>query len=75
MPIESQEVIEALARLNKFQHYTEIREGANAFAYCAHHIHLDRAVFLKVIYLNQEEQDSILREPRLLENGGDVVEN
>lgn len=66
MPIESQEVIEALIRLNKFQHFTEIREGANAFTYRAHHIHLDRPVFLKVIYINEEDQDSILREPRLL---------
>jgi serine/threonine protein kinase len=66
MPTESEEVIEALARLNKFQHFAEIREGANAFAYRAHHIHLDRPVFLKVIYLDAENQDSILREPRLL---------
>ena len=66
MPIESQEVIEALTRLNKFQNFDEIREGVNAFTYCAHHIHLDRPVFLKVIYLNEEDQDSILREPRLL---------
>jgi serine/threonine protein kinase len=66
MPIESQEVIEAVTRLNKFQHFTEIREGANAFTYRAHHIHLDRPVFLKVIYINEEDQDSILREPHLL---------
>ena len=66
MPIESQQVIDALIHLNKFEDYTEIREGANAFTYRAHHIHLDRPVFLKVIYLGGEDQDSILREPRLL---------
>ena len=66
MPIESQEVVEALTRLNKFQNFNEIKEGANAFTYRADHIHLGRPVFLKVIYLNEEDQDSILREPRLL---------
>ncbi len=62
MYIQTQQVKEALRGLNKFEIINEINEGANAFAYRAKHIHLDRPVFLKVIYLDKEDQDSILRE-------------
>ena len=66
MPLESEKVRDALLRLNKFDVVAEIKEGMNAFAYRANHTHLNRPVFLKVIYLGKEEHDSILREPRLL---------
>ncbi len=66
MPIQTQQVKEAILGLNKFNVIGEINEGANAFAYRANHIHLNRQVFLKIVYLDPDDQDSILREPRLL---------
>jgi len=66
MPVDSQQIKQVLAGLNKFQLVREINEGMNAFAFSARHIHLDRPVFLKIIFLGREEQESILAEPQLL---------
>ncbi len=57
---------EAIQRLNKFDSLEDINEGGNSYAFCSMHRQLQSKRFLKAIYLSNDEQDSILREPRTL---------
>jgi serine/threonine protein kinase len=65
MPSKS-EVKQAVENLGRFSIKEEIDEGANAFAFRASDLLLQRDVFLKVIYYSPERASDLLREPRVL---------
>ncbi|HOX01891.1 MAG TPA: protein kinase [Candidatus Paceibacterota bacterium] len=71
-------MLEIIEALGKFDNLEEIREGANSYAFSARHRHLDQPRFLKLIYLPEDDPDSILREPKTLVaalEGGPPCEN
>jgi serine/threonine protein kinase len=60
------EMINAINALGKFEILHEINEGANCYAYCARHKHLNENRFLKLIDLPKGYTDLVLKEPRAL---------
>lgn len=62
----SYEVKQAVESSGRFSIKDEIEEGANAFAFKAFDLLLQRDVFLKVIYYSPERASDLLREPRVL---------
>lgn len=59
-----EEIQELIANTGKYELQGENTEGANAYAFRAHHLLLNQPVFLKVLVGSQEEE--FLAEPRLL---------
>jgi eukaryotic-like serine/threonine-protein kinase len=57
---------DAINALGKFEILHENNEGANCYAYCARHKHLNENRFLKVIDLPKGYTDLVLKEPRTL---------
>lgn len=60
------EMIDAINALGKFEILHENNEGANCYAYCATHKHLNEKRFLKVIDLPKGYTNLVLKEPRAL---------
>jgi serine/threonine protein kinase len=56
----------ALGNSGKFQILREFTEGQNAYSFKAHHIHLNRDVFLKVYPYSDSMAADVLREPRTI---------
>jgi serine/threonine protein kinase len=56
----------ALASLGKFQILREFTEGQNAHSFKAHHVHLNRDVFLKFYPYSHSMAADVLREPRTI---------
>lgn len=57
---------EALEADGKFRILAETEQGANSFAYKAHHRQLDQDRFIKCIEIPKGYEDSILKEPKHL---------
>lgn len=64
MPTSEVEV--AVEKLGKFQILEQFTEGQNAHSFKAHHIHLDRLVFLKLFDYSDVMANDVLREPRTI---------
>lgn len=62
---ESEDVIRLVQNTGKYQIISENNEGANAYAFVAKHIPLDREVFLK-IYATPRDEPTIFNEPKIL---------
>jgi len=60
----SEAIRQLIAATNKYRLDSENEEGANAYAYRAHHLPLDQPVFLKVI--DADTSKDLFSEPRLL---------
>ena len=64
MSTDLQEVRQLIAATGKYKLEAENTEGANAYAFRAHHVPLDQPVFLKVLY--PDPDGDLFAEPRLL---------
>lgn len=60
----SERIRQLIAETNKYRLESENEEGANAYTFRAHHLHLDLPVFLKVI--DADTSQDLFSEPRLL---------
>lgn len=56
----------AIAKLGKFQIIKAFTEGQNAHSFKAHHVHLNRDVFLKLYDYSDSMATDALREPRTI---------
>jgi len=56
----------AIEELGKFRILEQFTEGQNAYAFEAHHIHLNREVFLKLYDYSDSMTNDVLREPRTI---------
>ena len=64
MSTDLQEIRQLIAATEKYTLEAENTEGANAYAFRAHHVPLDQPVFLKVLY--SDPDGDLFAEPRLL---------
>ena len=64
MITDLQEIRQLIAATGKYKLGAENTEGANAYAFRAHHVPLDQPVFLKVLY--PDPDGDLFAEPRLL---------
>ena len=64
MSTDLQEIRQLIAATGKYKLGAENTEGANAYAFRAHHVPLDQPVFLKVLY--PDPDGDLFAEPRLL---------
>jgi serine/threonine protein kinase len=55
-----------IAKLGKFQIISALTEGQNAHSFKAHHVHLNRDVFLKLYDYSDSMATEALREPRTI---------
>ncbi len=60
----SERIRQLIAETKKYRLESENEEGANAYTFRAHHLHLDLPVFLKVI--DADTSQDLFSEPRLL---------
>lgn len=60
--MQEDEIIEALINTGKFSSIGQIHGGNSAYAFKAHHTHLDRDVFLKVLDYEEKSRELYLRE-------------
>jgi len=56
----------AVEESGKFQILEQFTEGANAYSFKAHHLHLNREVFLKLYDYSDSMANDVLREPRTI---------
>ena len=68
-----QEIRQLIAATGKYRLEAENTEGANAYAFRAHHVPLDQPVFLKV--LDSDPDGDLFAEPRLLVEATRADEN